>query len=168
MNDTKESGGFVQVSPLYPNEDVLRVIGEVAFLCFHSSLYQNWTMKNIARGFEPPVFLKQFHIYRARGVPRGIVTWAKLSSEVEQKHVRGRGLDKFEDWQSGDQLWIMDIAAPWGHGKAIIRHIMDTLQEDSVKTLRIHNGRKKIIEWYRKSKTENWKIRSVAIGKVPL
>lgn len=166
MTDTPDSGGFVQVSPLYPNEDVLRVIGEVAFLCFHSSLYKTWSMQSIGRVFEPPIFLKQFHIYRARDVPRGVVTWAKLNTEAEQKHVYGGGLDGYDDWQSGDQLWIMDIAAPWGHGKAIIKHIMDTVQEDSVKTLRIHKGQKKILEWFREPKTKDWRIRTERISGV--
>ena len=158
-DDEEDTGGLIQVSPLYPNDDILRVFGEIAFLCFYSQLYREWSMQAIAKVFEPPIYLKQFQVYRARGVPRGVVTWAKLNAEAEAKHIAGGGLDDFDEWRSGDQLWIMDIMAPWGHGKAIIDNIKATIEVDSVKTVRIHNGRKKILEWHRRPGTKKWKSR---------
>ncbi|MFV2052927.1 toxin-activating lysine-acyltransferase [Aliiroseovarius sp. YM-037] len=161
--DQEDAGDLIQVSPLYPNDDVLRVFGEIAFLCFYSNLYQKWSMQAIAKVFEPPIYLKQFQVYRARGVPRGVVTWAKLNAEAEAKHIAGTGLDNFEEWNSGDQLWIMDIMAPWGHGKDIIENIKATIEVDSVKTVRIHNGQKKILEWHRSAGTKKWKSRVTPI-----
>ncbi|WP_371170802.1 toxin-activating lysine-acyltransferase [Aliiroseovarius sp. 2305UL8-7] len=163
-DETADEGGFIQVSPLYPNDDILRVFGEVAFLSFYSDLYGKWSARAIAKAFEPPVYLKQFNVYRANNVPRGLVTWGMLNDDAEQKHISGSGLDTFEEWRSGSQLWIMDIMAPWGHGKEIIENIKSTIQADSVKTLRIHNGQKKILEWHRASTTEKWRIRAGKVG----
>lgn len=155
-----ETGGMIAVTPLYPNNDVLKVIGEVCFLCFHSTTHRNWTMKSIRRIFEPPVFLKYFHIYRARNVPRGLVTWAKLDQTAEAKHMKGEGLDTFDEWQSGDQFWIIDLIAPWGHGKAIIKDIMDNIDINDIKTLRVTNGHRKVVRWHRQSADHKWKITS--------
>lgn len=161
--DPDDTGGLIKVSPLYPNDDILRVFGEIAFLSFYSDLYGEWSARSIAKSFEPPVYLKQFTVYRAKNVPRGIVTWAMLDKKTEKKHILGKGLDEFDEWRSGNQLWIMDIMAPWGHGGEIIENIKSTIQEDSVKTLRIHKDQKKILEWHRAPNTTKWKIRSQAI-----
>lgn len=160
MTEKTDSGGLINVSPLYPNDDILRVFGEIAFLAFYSDLYGAWSARAIARSFEPPVYLKQFNVYRAKNVPRGMVTWALLNKTAEEKHVSGGGLDSFDDWQSGKQLWIMDIMAPWGHGRDVIEDIKATVQTNSVKTLRVHNGQKKILEWHRETSESKWKIRS--------
>lgn len=164
MSDETDTGGLINVSPLYPNEDILRVFGEVAFLAFYSDLYGHWSARSIARSFEPPIYLKQFNVYRAKNVPRGIVTWALMNDAAEDKHVNGAGLNSFEDWQSGEQLWIMDIMAPWNHGRDMIEDIKTTVQTNSVKTLRIHNGVKKILEWHREDADSKWKIRSTRIA----
>lgn len=164
MANDEDTGGLIEVSPLYPNEDVLRVFGELAFLAFYSDLYGSWSARAIAKAFEPPIYLKQFNIYRARDVPRGLVTWAKLDAAAEEKHLSGNGLDSFDEWRSGDQLWIMDIMAPWGHGGEIIENIKSTIQENSVKTLRIHKGQKKVLEWHRTPGSAKWKIRSTVVA----
>ncbi|SEW09691.1 cytolysin-activating lysine-acyltransferase [Aliiroseovarius sediminilitoris] len=164
MTKDDDTGGLIEVSPLYPNDDVLRVFGELAFLAFYSNVYGNWSARALAKAFEPPIYLKQFNIYRARDVPRGLVTWAKLDAAAEKKHLSGSGLDEFDEWRSGDQLWIMDIMAPWGHGAEIIENIKSTIQEDSVKTLRIHKGQKKILEWHRAPGSSKWKIRSTVVA----
>lgn len=158
--DTTDNGGMIAVSPLYPNKDVLKIIGEVCFLCFHSKVHRNWSMQNIGRLFEPPIYLKQFHIYRARTVPRGLVTWAKLDAAAEAKHTSGSGLDEFEEWQSGEQFWIMDLMAPWGHGKAIIKDVLANIDTNDFKTLRVHNGTRRAVHWRRESKAHRWSISS--------
>ena len=164
ITENKDTGGLIEVSPLYPNEDVLRVFGELAFLAFYSNVYGDWSARAIAKVFEPPIYLKQFNIYRARDVPRGLVTWAKLDAAAEKKHLSGYGLDEFDEWRSGEQLWIMDIMAPWGHGAEIIENIKASVQEDSVKTLRIHEGQKKVLEWHRSPGSSKWKIRSTMVA----
>ncbi len=154
---------MISVSPLYPNKDVLQVVGEVCFLCFHSKIHQHWSMRDIGRVFEPAIYLKQFHIYRARNVPRGLVTWAKLDGAAEAKHSSGAGLDKFDEWQSGQQFWIMDLIAPWGHGKAIIKDILAHIDTNDFKALRMTSGHRRVVRWQRESKEHRWQIATTLI-----
>ncbi|MEJ6404042.1 toxin-activating lysine-acyltransferase [Yoonia sp. 2307UL14-13] len=164
QDNTDADGGMIAVSPLYPNLDVLTVIGEVCFLCFHSTLYRHWSMQTIGRVFEPPIYLKQFQIYRARGVPRGLVTWAKLDAAAEEKHLHGGGLDTFEEWRSGDQFWIMDLMAPWGHGRTIIKNVLDTVPVDEFKTLRVKNDRRSVVTWQRSANRKKWTTKRCRIS----
>ncbi|WP_342076505.1 toxin-activating lysine-acyltransferase [Yoonia sp. SS1-5] len=164
MQDTPDQGGMIAVSPLYPNDDVIKIVGEVCFLCFHSTLYRHWSMRDIGRVFEPPVYLKQFHLYRARNVARGLVTWAKLDAAAEAKHMSGAGLDDFEEWRSGDQFWIMDLMAPWGHGRTIIKSILATFPANDFKTLRVHNGKRAVMHWTRASASSPWRLHRSALS----
>jgi len=157
-NTEEDDGEMIAVSPLYPNADVLTLIGEVCFLCFHSKTHQDWSMREIGRIFEPPIYLKQSHIYRARAVPRALVTWARLDLAAEEKHMSGAGLDSFDEWQSGDQFWIVDLMAPWGHGKAVIKDILENFAADNFKALRIRNGKRRVVHWRRKAKGHRWRI----------
>ncbi len=156
-----EDGEMIAVSPLYPNKDVLAVIGEFAFLCFYSKLHRKWSMEMIARSFEPPIYLKQFQVYRARDVPRGLVTWARMDSATEAKFIQGNGLDTYEEWNSGENLWIVDIISPWGHGKAMIENIKKFIPGTLVKTLRVRGNKKQVVEWYRQDPSCDWKIRVI-------
>lgn len=156
-----DEGGMISVSPLYPNKDVLGVIGEFAFLCFYSKLHKKWSMEMIARSFEPPIYLKQFQIYRARDVPRGLVTWARMDSATEAKFIKGKGLDTYDEWNSGENLWIVDIISPWGHGKAMVENIKKFIPGTSVKTLRVRGKKTQVVEWYRKDTSCEWKIRVI-------
>jgi len=152
---------MVKISPLYPNHDVLGVIGEFCFLCFHSTLHRKWSMEMISNTFEPPIHLKQFQVYRARNVPRGLVTWARLDAAAEAKFIQGRGLDSHEEWNSGKSLWIVDLISPWGHGKAIIDDILKSLPGTSFKALRVRGEKKRVVEFYRRDRSSKWKNRVI-------
>ncbi len=156
-----DDGGMIQVSPLYPNQDVLGVIGEFCFLCFHSKVHRSWSMEMIGKVFEPPIYLKQFQVYRARDVPRGLVTWAQMDDATEAKFIKGNGLDSYDEWNSGTNLWIVDLMAPWGHGKAIIADVLKSMPGTSFKTLRVRGGQKRVVEYYRKDPESKWKIRQL-------
>jgi cytolysin-activating lysine-acyltransferase len=157
----EDDGGMIKVSPLYPNQDVLGVIGEFCFLCFHSTLHRKWSMEMIGRIFEPPIHLKQFKVYRARDVPRGLVTWAHMDAAAEAKFIKGNGLDTHEEWNSGKSLWVVDLIAPWGHGRAIIGDILKSLPGTSFKTLRVRGGKQNVVEYYRKDESRKWRTRTI-------
>ena len=161
MSRMPDEGDMVAVSPLYPNGEVLQSIGEICFLCFHSKTHSAWSMQMIAKMFEPAVFLKQFKVYRARNVPRGLVTFAKLGTDAEKEFASGKGLESPDDWNSGDNLWIVDLIAPWGHGREIIKDVLASIPEDSFRTLRNRNGQPIVTEWYRVARGGKWKIRTI-------
>ena len=54
-------------------------------------------------------------MFRREGVPRSAVTWAFLSPDAERRFAAGETL-RPRDWNSGPQMWVMDIVAPYGQG----------------------------------------------------
>ena len=107
-----DSAGRVLPSVEVPSAEKLRVYGDISFLAFRSPRHQGMTVAEMRRYFEPAVELGQFRVFRFDDVPRGLFTWAFMNKAAAQKLVRGAPLEP-EDWQSGQQLWIIDIMAPY-------------------------------------------------------
>lgn len=89
-----------------------------------SEVHKKYLIDDIGAMFLPAIHLNQFRIYRNKdGDPIGIVTWAFLSKEIEEKYQKGERNLKLEDWNSGDNGWIIDFIAPFGHAKQIIKDL---------------------------------------------
>ena len=90
-----------------------------------------------------PVDLGQYKLFHAGDVPRAAFTYAMLSDEAEAKLLSGKALQPAE-WQSGKQMWIMDVLAPYGQRSAaqVICWIRENTPADinSIRTLRPNPG----------------------------
>lgn len=107
-----------------PSADKLRVYGDFLFLAFRSPRHAEMPVSVLRRYFEPAVETGQFRIFRFDDVPRGLFTWAFLNSAAEEKLITGEPLDP-EDWTSGENLWIIDLIAPYrGLTASMVRWIM--------------------------------------------
>ncbi|MBV0913531.1 toxin-activating lysine-acyltransferase [Anianabacter salinae] len=108
-----------------PSEEQLRVFGDLLFLAFRSPRHTQMPLGTLRSYIEPPVHLGQFRIFRFDEVPRGMYTWGWLSDDAARRLVKGMPLAP-EDWHSGDNLWIVDMIAPYkGLTASIVRWIME-------------------------------------------
>jgi len=71
----------------------------------------------------PPLMLKQCKLYIEKEFPIGYVSWAFLSPEVEKRLVQSGGRLSAGDWNSGDNLWMVDIVAPFGNVERILKDV---------------------------------------------
>lgn len=107
-----------------PDHDKLRVYGDMMFLAFRSERHGQMNTATLRTYLEPPIELDQFRIFRYDGVPRGMYTWAWLSQRAARRLVKGKPMTP-EDWRSGDQLWIIDMIAPYrGMSASMTQFIM--------------------------------------------
>ena len=132
---SKESG----ILPKIPKQERYNLIGQIATLMLASEVHKKYLIDDIGAMFLPAIHLSQFRIYRNKdGDPIGIVTWAFLSEEIEEKYQKGERSLKLEDWKSGDNGWIIDFIAPFGHAKQIIKDLRNNIFPDKQgKALRI-------------------------------
>ncbi|MGR3615892.1 MAG: toxin-activating lysine-acyltransferase [Paracoccaceae bacterium] len=107
-----------------PSADRLRVYGDLAFLAFRSQRHIRMSVAGLRTYLEPAIEFGQYRIFRFDGVPRGMYTWAWLGPEAERRLITGEPLTR-ADWQSGSNLWIIDLIAPYsGLTAQIVRWIM--------------------------------------------
>jgi len=75
------------------------------------SSYPSWkgtSIKDIYYHIYPSIALKQYTVNKdENGEIYGYTNWALLDESTEKKYLEELSLD-FRDWQTGDNLWIID------------------------------------------------------------
>lgn len=123
-------------------------------MCYLAGLtetHRKRTLGQVRYTFETPLRLGQYNIFRQNGFPRGFVTFAGLSSEVEYRYaVKERPL-KDKDYTSGSSFWIVDLVAPFGQTKQIVDSLKKSIPHSRVRTNRMDSDmtRNRIVEWTR-------------------
>ena len=59
--------------------------------------------------------------------PVAYVSWAKLSDKVAQRYCGAPHQLTVGDWQSGDQIWIVDLYAPFGGATEVLQDLRDSV-----------------------------------------
>lgn len=71
----------------------------------------------------PPLMSRQCKLFMKKSYPFAYVSWAFLDEEAESRLVLNGGKLRPQDWKSGDNLWLMDIVAPFGGVDKILADI---------------------------------------------
>lgn len=117
------------------------VLGEMVWLYSMSELHRTWPIGSIHQWLLPALINKQYRIYHKGKKPVGFITWARMSAEVETAYVRNTRTLQPKDWNSGDRLWGLDLVAPFGDGKRIIKDLRHNVFPNDVgRFLRVRKG----------------------------
>lgn len=136
--------------------DVLADWGAIFFLASLSPHHRGYTLGQIFYGFETPLRLKQYYIFRdKKGFARGFTTFAGLSPEAERKFaIEKKPLDP-KDWTSGSSFWLIDFVMPFGQTPQAVEKLKSDLPYKRVRTNRIVGdlNTPRIVEWFRRDDT---------------
>ncbi len=109
----------------------LELIGEIVSLMLCSKLHRKYFINDIGSVVFPAIHFNQFRIYKDKNkAPIAFITWAFLSDEVEKKYLTGNYHLKPEDWKSGENGWVIDFIAPFGHAKKVIDDLKNNVFVD--------------------------------------
>ncbi len=125
--------------------------GAMFYLAGLTTAHQKRTLAQVLYAFETPLRLGQYHMFRQNGFPRGFVTFAGLSPEVEHKYgVQEKPLSD-KDFTSGSSFWIIDLVAPFGQTNEIVDILKTEIPHPRVRTNRVIGDmtRNRIVEWTR-------------------
>jgi cytolysin-activating lysine-acyltransferase len=59
----------------------------------------------------PAMALRQFRLFHDTKKPVAVALWAFVSDEVDKELSAGRQRLRLTEWKSGNNIWLMDIAA---------------------------------------------------------
>ena len=114
----------------------LDVIPEVLWLLTQSPQHKFMFLADMEWYFLPPFRHRQFRVFHKDKAPIAFVSWAYVSAEVEDRLKAGAVRLKPEDWRSGDNLWLIDLCAPFGGGEYILKELREKVfKGQKVKTL---------------------------------
>lgn len=107
---------------------VSHLLGEMAWLLTQSPLHRALTIGDLEWLAMPALIHQQFYVFRDGERPVGLALWAKCSPEAAKKLDRGmiepENRLTLEEWNGGDQIWLVDLIAPFSTAENRHREIM--------------------------------------------
>ena len=67
-----------------------------------------------------PVLLQQLRLFYDEAKPIGVVFWATVDAEVEERLAAGTTRMRPQNWKSGDRLWVVEVIAPFGGAEEMV------------------------------------------------
>lgn len=117
------SGPFSHKAPEGHAKKVSEVLGEVVWLMSQSPLHKQFFVSDLEWFVMTPILLQQFRIFYAKDRPMGVVLWARVNDEVAGRLQAGTTKLRPQDWKSGDQLWAVEVMAPFGGAEEMIKDL---------------------------------------------
>ena len=103
-------------------EQRYQLIGELVEIAIHSDVLREMELRHISEVFLRPYDLGQLRRWKRDGQIIGVATWAWLNDDTAQTMLADGGVAP-DAWQSGEQLWFIDVIAPFGDMRAISRDL---------------------------------------------
>lgn len=101
------------------------ILGQVAYLFMSSPTHKHLFMTDLEWLVVPPLRLRQFRLFRRKNAPVAYASWAMLTEEAEKRLLSGVRKLQPADWNAGDRLWLIDLAAPFGGHEAILKELRE-------------------------------------------
>ncbi len=120
-----KSGPFSHEPPEGHAKTMSAVLGEIVWLMSQSPLHKQFFISDLEWFVMTPALLQQFRTFYATDRPIGVVLWASVSEEVEERLMAGTTKLRPQDWKSGDKLWVVEVIAPFGGAEEMVKDLKE-------------------------------------------
>jgi cytolysin-activating lysine-acyltransferase len=107
---------------------VSHMLGEMSWLLTQSPLHRALSIGDLEWLVMPALIHEQFYTFRDGDKPVGLALWAKCGPEAAAKLDRGmiepENRLTLEEWTTGDQIWLVDLIAPFADSENKHREVM--------------------------------------------
>jgi cytolysin-activating lysine-acyltransferase len=107
---------------------ISHLLGEMAWLLNQSPLHREFSIGDLEWLVMPALIHQQFYIFRDSDRPVGLALWAKCGPHAVAKLQAGiiepENRLTLEDWNSGDEIWLVDLVAPFADAQNRHREVM--------------------------------------------
>lgn len=110
----------------------LPLLGAVTWLMLQHNTTRHTLISEQEWRVLPPLVLDQAKLYLCDNAPIAYVSWAKLSDKIAKRYSAAPHQLAAGDWQSGDQVWIVDLFAPFGGAAEVLQDLRDTVLRGQV------------------------------------
>lgn len=107
---------------------ISHLLGEMTWILTQSPLHKAMQIGDIEWLCMPALINQQFYLFRDGDQPIGLALWAKCNAAAVKK-LEGGMIEPenrltLEEWSSGDQIWLVDLIAPFANADNKQREIM--------------------------------------------
>lgn len=103
------------------------LLGPVVWLMNQQAATRHLFLADLEWRVLPALVLDQAKLYMREQMPLAFVTWAKLSEAAAKRYRQPPYHLAPGDWKSGDQIWIVDLVAPFGNAQEIAKDVRGSL-----------------------------------------
>jgi cytolysin-activating lysine-acyltransferase len=111
-----------------PGPTVSHFLGEMAWLLTQSPLHRALSIGDLEWLVMPALLNQQFYLFRDGDRPVGLALWAKCGEgavrKLEAGMIEPENRLTLEEWTNGDQIWLIDLIAPFANAENRQREIM--------------------------------------------
>lgn len=100
-------------------------LGPILSLYMQSSPHKNIFVSDFEWRVVPAIVLDQYKLYMQGSAPLAFVSWAFVGEEEDRQLRNGKLRLAPKDWKSGDRVWVIDVVAPFGSAKELLRGLLD-------------------------------------------
>ncbi len=126
------------------------VFGEIVWLMAQSKRHRySLFLADLEWLVMPPVMASQFRVFHQDGKPVGVAFWAFVSNETDARLTQGVEKLKIDEWNKGDNAWLIDIVTPFGHADKMIEELRNTVLSKTVfkSFIADDKGNRKLVEY---------------------
>jgi cytolysin-activating lysine-acyltransferase len=121
------SAGTLFTGPVPGGADktVATILGEIVWLMSQSPTHKQMFISDLEWLVMPPVLLQQYRLFYGPDRPIGALFWGFVDDACEDRLKSGGGNARLraQDWKAGENLWIVDILAPFGGADEMIKDL---------------------------------------------
>lgn len=107
---------------------VSHMLGEMTWLLSQSPLHRVLQIGDLEWLAMPALIHEQFYMFRDGDKPVGLALWAKTTPAVAKKldggMIEPENRLTLEEWANGDQIWLVDLVAPFANAENKHREVM--------------------------------------------
>lgn len=111
-----------------PPPTVSHMLGEMTWLLTQSPLHKAMAIGDLEWLVMPALIHEQFYIFRDGQQPVGLALWVKTNAagvaKLEGGMIEPENRLTLEEWNGGDQVWLVDLIAPFATTENRQREIM--------------------------------------------
>jgi len=103
------------------------LLGPVTWLMMQQGGTRHTLLSELEWRVLPPLVLDQAKLYMRDNAPIAYVSWAKLSNAAALRYKTAPHHLASNDWQSGDEVWIIDLFAPFGQAQEVMKDLREVV-----------------------------------------
>lgn len=103
----------------------LPLLGPMTWLMLQRGGTRNILLGELEWRLLPALALDQVRLHMREEAPIAFITWAKLSAAAAERYREPPHHLSPSDWKSGEDVWIIDVVAPFGGGVEAIQDLKE-------------------------------------------
>lgn len=102
------------------------MLGAVTWLMLQQSALRTGLLGDLEWRVLPPMMLGQARLFMKGDAPVAYASWALLSEEAADRWRESPHRLALQDWNSGEQAWLIDVFTPFGGAREVLQELRAT------------------------------------------